>query len=353
MPDPIIKKPNEHFDATTWTGDGNNPRTITNAAGFKPDLVWPKLRSGAASNNLYDSVRGTGKVLFSDSTSDEQTNNPFGYLTAFNSNGFSSTAGSTNNAYFNANGSTYVAWQWKAGGAAVTNTAGTTTTQVSVNQTAGFSIVTYTGTCSNMTIGHGLGQAPKVWFWKNRSDTANWSFNYHFVYNSMRFLYLNSTDAQGDNSSSYWGNPPTSTVNYIGGPDSSTNVNGQNFVMYAFAEIAGYSKFGSYVGNGTQGAGPFIYLGFRPRYVLIKNITVGGRDWHDYDSSRSPYNYSGSNILKPNSSAAELTARNDVQIDMLSNGFRLIGNDAGINESGATFLYMAFAESPFKYASAR
>jgi hypothetical protein len=204
-----------------------------------------------------------------------------------------------------------------------------------------------------MTIGHGLGQAPKVWFWKNRSDTANWSFNYHFVYNSMRFLYLNSTDAQGDNSSSYWGNPPTSTVNYIGGPDSSTNVNGQNFVMYAFAEIAGYSKFGSYVGNGTQGAGPFIYLGFRPRYVLIKNITVGGRDWHDYDSSRSPYNYSGSNILKPNSSAAELTARNDVQIDMLSNGFRLIGNDAGINESGATFLYMAFAESPFKYASAR
>ena len=135
--------------------------------------------------------------------------------------------------------------------------------------------------------------------------------------------------------------------------DSAVSGNGQSHVAYCFSAVAGYSAFGSYIGNGTQGAGPFVFLGFRPRYVLVKNASVGGRDWHDYDSSRSPFNYSGSNILKPNIADAELTGRNDVQIDMLSNGFRLIGNDAGINESGATFIYMCFAENPFKNSLAR
>jgi hypothetical protein len=337
--------------ATTWTGDGLNPRSITNTVNgvsFQPDLVWAKLRSGAASHNLYDSVRGVGNVIYSDLTATEANNNPYGYLTAFNSNGFSSTTGSTSNAYFNANGSTYVGWQWKANGTAVTNTAGTTTTQVSANTTAGFSIVTYTGTGSNMTIGHGLGQAPKLWFWKNRSASSNWSLNYYFLYNSMRFMLLNTPDSQGDNSASYWGNPPTSTVNYVGASDPSTNINGQQFVMYAFAEIAGYSSINSYTGNGSSD-GPFVYTGFRPRFILIKSATRY-ENWHIHDTGRNPSNLASANLY-PDLSQAESTTDN--QMDILSNGFKLRSTNSGTNFSGATYIYMAFAENPFKNALAR
>lgn len=333
------------MDATTYTGNGST-QSITNVdngtLGFQPDFVWIKVRSTGYSHRLVDSNRGATKLIYSDLTNSESTDATS--LTSFNTNGFSlgSAAGT------NESGQTFVAWQWKAGGAAVTNTNGSTTTQVSVNQTAGFSIVTYTGTGSNMTIGHGLGQAPKVWFWKNRSATSNWSFNYYFLYNSMRFLLLNTPDSQGDNSASYWGNPPTSTVNYIGAADPATNINGQQFVMYAFAEVPGYSKINSYVGNGSSD-GTFIYTGFRPKYVLIK-AADRYEDWHVHDTTRNPSNLANCNLY-PSLANAESTTDN--QIDILSNGFKLRSTNTGTNNSGTTYIYMAFAENPFKYANAR
>jgi hypothetical protein len=339
------------MDATTWTGDGNNPRTITNAAGFKPDLVWSKLRSGAASNNLYDSVRGTGKVLFSDLTSDEQTNNAFGYLTAFNSNGFSSTAGSTSNAYFNANGSTYVGWQWQAGqGTTSSNTSGSITSTVSVNTTAGFSIVTYTGTGTNQTVGHGLGVAPAMMIFKDRtSGSYNWAVWHTSLGGGDYALQLNTT-AASTNAYDYWNGSPSSTTFGIG-TDFGTNKSGDNYVAYCWAEIAGFSKFGSYTGNGSTD-GPFVYLGFRPKYIMIKRTDSAGYQWSIWDTSRNTYNVAGSNLWA-DSSEAETTSDAGYGTDLLSNGFKLRNSNAARNASGGTYIYMAFAENPLKFANAR
>jgi len=175
---------------------------------------------------------------------------------------------------------------------------------------------------------------------------------YHGSLATDKYLFLQRTDGQLTSSTIWQNTRPTSSVIYLGPNGNDNNNTSSNMVAYCFAAVAGYSAFGSFVGNGTQGAGPFVFLGFRPRYVLIKNIN-GAYDWHGYDSSRSPYNYSGSNILKPNTADAELTARNDVQIDFLSNGFRLIGNDIGINQNGSTHIYITFAENPFRNALAR
>ena len=215
--------------------------------------------------------------------------------------------------------------------------------------------MTYSANGSTGTVGHGLGVAPSMIIVKKRNAVERWCVFHTSTSNA--YIYLNETfAAETANANLRFGNntvvvQPTSTLFTIG---SSNDVNGTSgtYVAYCFSAVAGYSAFGSFVGNGTQGAGPFVYTGFRPRYVLIKNIN-GAYDWHGYDSSRSPYNYSGSNILKPNTSDAELTARNDVQIDFLSNGFRLIGNDIGINQNGSTHIYMTFAENPFRNALAR
>jgi hypothetical protein len=345
------------MNATTYTGNGSSSgQAITNGVpgqNFTPDMVWIKARNNGYNQYLVDTVRGfsgsAARVIQTNLTTAEETDaaNSGGAFKSFNSNGFTVAQPASGWAGTNENNTTYVGWQWKAGGTAVTNTAGTTTTQVSANQTAGFSIVTYTGTGSNMTIGHGLGQAPKLWFWKNRSATSNWSLNYYFLYNSMRFMLLNATDAQGNNSGGYWGNPPTSTVNYVGAADPATNISGQQFVMYAFAEVPGFSSIGSYTGNGSAD-GTFIYTGFRPRFVLIKRTNTAD-SWYIHDTSRSPYNASAARLL-PNSSAAEIS---DQSIDFVSNGFKMRIADGAINGSGSTYIYMAFAENPFKYANAR
>jgi hypothetical protein len=334
--------PNKYFDINLYTGNGGPAQTFTNTGGFAPDLLWVKRRSTAGDHALIDTIRGGNKTIASNSTDAEASQS---WSVTLNSNGF--TVPNTSDNLINGSGVTYAAWQWKAGGAAVTNTAGTTTTQVSANQTAGFSIVTYTGTGSNMTIGHGLGQAPKLWFWKNRSATSSWSLNYYFLYNSMRFMLLNATDAQGNNSGGYWGNPPTSTVNYVGASDPATNISGQQFVMYAFAEVPGFSNIGSYTGNGSSD-GPFVYTGFRPRFVLFKG--TGTRDWVIRDTSRDIYNTTHFDLY-PNSSGAQEAGGDS--IDILSNGFKLRASGASFNGNGETYIYMAFAENPFKYANAR
>jgi hypothetical protein len=337
----------KNFDIATYTGTGSS-LSVTSLA-FQPDFTWIKGRSGATDHALYDAVRGVQKDLVSNTTAAETTQAQG--VTAFGSTGF--TVGTL--AKLNTSSATYAAWNWKANGAGSSNTSGTITSTVSANTTAGISVVTYSGNgTAGATVGHGLGVAPAMVIVKSRtiSPSAWRSYNKNLA-NAATTLDLNSTaGADGTNASSFNSTAPTSSVFSLGTSDS-TNNSSATYVAYCFAEIAGFSKFGSYTGNGTQGSGPFVYTGFRPRYVAIKKTSSSGTNWHAYDSARSTYNYSGSNILKPDDSGAELTARNDVQIDILSNGFRLIGNDIGINENGGTFIYMAFAEAPFNYARAR
>jgi hypothetical protein len=335
------------MDATTYTGN-DTTNAITNAAAFKPDLVWMKARSIAYSHVLYDSVRGTGttKALFSDATSTEGSNSSNVNLTSFNSNGF--TVGSTASTnIINNTGSTFVGWQWQAGqGSTSSNTNGSVTSTTSVNATAGFSIVTYTGPGSGGgTVGHGLGVAPKWIIVKNRSAAESWRV-YHISIGATKYLNLNTTEAAGTSSAPWNNTAPTSTVFSIAN-DAGVSGSGNSLVAYCWAEIAGFSKFGSYTGNGSAD-GPFVYLGFRPEFLMFKRTdTTSG--WYIHDSSRNTSNVVNLRLL-PNTSDAEATV---TTLDFLSNGFKLRTSDVDRNASGGTYIYMAFAENPFKNANAR
>jgi hypothetical protein len=349
---PAITKPNQYFDATLWTGDSTNPRSITNGeAGqsFQPDLVWVKARNSGQFHVLNDSVRGAGTALGLSSQSTSAEGNAdiglYGATTAFNSNGFSVGGGTSNQAFVNLSTVTYVAWQWKAGGAAVTNTAGSITSQVSANPTAGFSVVTYTGTGSSGSVGHGLGAVPTVILIKARSSATAWRM-YQANLGITKYLVLNTTAAEA--TASMWGSP-TDTAFVIGGTTYEVNETGVTYVAYCWAPIAGYSAFGSYVGNGSAD-GPFVYTGFRPRYFILKNKT-NTQSWSVQDTARSPSNVASA-VLIPNASSAEATGTD--LIDIVSNGFKIRHSSSGNNNnSGDTYVYMAFAEAPFKYANAR
>jgi hypothetical protein len=331
---------NKYMDATLYTGN-NSTNNIVNAAGFKPDMVWLKGRSQSSNHIVQDSVRGANTYLLPNLTGSEGTD---GSLTSFNSNGFSLTTDA--GVSFNANGTTYVGWQWRASNAtAVTNTAGTITSTVSANTTAGFSVVTYTASSSASTIGHGLGVAPSMIIQKNRDATSDWGV-YHVSVGATKFLKLNTSDTPSTNSVPWNDTAPTSTVFSIG----TGYTNGNKYVAYCFAQVAGYSAFGSYTGNGSTD-GTFVYLGFRPKYILIKQTNTSGEGWFIFDTSRSPYNVQGT-YLTANASEAENTLT-DRQSDILSNGIKFRGSHASVNGSGSTYIYMAFAENPFKYANAR
>jgi hypothetical protein len=342
LPTPTILQGNKYMDATTYTGTGST-QSITNAGSFKPDLVWTKSRSNAYNNVLCDSVRGVAKGIFSDLTNAEDTASPTSYVQAFNSNGFSVNIGTNSNA----NGATYVGWQWQAGqGSTSSNTSGSITSTVSVNTTAGFSVVTYTGTGANATVGHGLGVAPSMMIIKQRNAAQSWSV-YHASLGATKRLYLNLTDAVETTTTAWNSTAPTSSV-YSVGTSAATNGNGNTYVAYCWAEIAGFSRFGSYTGNSSSD-GVFVYTGFRPKFVMVK-ISSASNWWYMYDSSRSPYNTSKL-ILYANQPDAEATSSTS-DIDFLSNGFKLRGADSGVNGSG-TYIYMAFAEFPTKNALAR
>ena len=354
LPTSTIVKGNTVMDATIWSGDNTTPRSIVNAASFKPDFVWLKSRSNAYQHNLYDSVRGAGAAyaLSSDQTAAEGGNSStYGYLSAFNSTGFQVTQGSAGgggapngNAYTNQTSTTYVGWQWQAGqGSTSSNTSGSITSTVSVNATAGFSVVTYTGTSSAVTVGHGLGVAPALIFVKGRGAVDNWGvYSSSFSAPANDYLVLNSTAAKGT-VTNFWGGTATSSVFYFGAGFGSGN-----FVAYCWSEIAGFSKFGSYTGNGSTD-GPFVYTGFRPKFVMIKR-SDSTSDWFMWDTSRSPYN-AVSVELYANASAAEASSGSNP--DILSNGFKLRLSNPDRNASGGTYIYMAFAENPFKNALAR
>jgi hypothetical protein len=328
---------NKYFDATLYTGNGTT-QSIT-GVGFQPDFVWIKGRSLVSNNRIYDVIRGATKSIYTDLTDAEGTESTG--LTSFNSNGFS--VGSQLG--HNQNGSTYVGWSWKANGAGSSNTSGSITSTVSVNASAGFSVVTYTGTGSNATVGHGLGVAPSMVIVKSRVNAYDW-----VVYNSSigntKKLYLNLTSAEVVDSTAWNNTSPTSSTFSLGS-NVGVNQSSSTYVAYCWSEIAGFSKFGSYTGNGSTN-GTFVYTGFRPKFVLTKS-TIVAHDWNIWDSSRSTYNAAGL-LLQPNSSGAEQSPYN---VDLLSNGFKFYDSNATWNGSGETYIYMAFAENPFKYALAR
>jgi hypothetical protein len=335
---------NKYFDATLYTGTGS-ALTVTNAGGFQPSFVWVKNRSAGDSSGLYDAIRGVNQRLISNSTGAEDTSSG---VSAFNSNGFSlGTA-----ANYNTNGNAFVGWQWNGGTSTVTNTSGSISSQVRANTTAGFSVVTYTGTGSAATVGHGLGVALKMLIVKNRvqGTYGNWNV-WHTAITGSQYLSLNLTDAVSTNNNRWNGTIPTSTVFSLGADSfGNTNKSGDTYVAYCFSEVAGYSKFGSYTGNGSAD-GPFLYFGFRPAFIMFKR-TSSAVDWTIYDNKRIGYNPNNYK-LRPNVSDAEYSTPGFFEADIVSNGFKIRTSDAEVNTSGQTYIFMAFAESPFNYSNAR
>jgi hypothetical protein len=328
-----INKPSDYFNTKLYTGDGSSPRSIT-GIGFQPDWVWTKNRSGTNGHVLYDSVRGASAgEISTHNTNAEGLATGYGELTSFNSDGYTFEDGETNGVVFNNSGNNYVSWNWKAGGTASSNTDGSITSTVSANTTSGFSIVSWTSSTGADTVGHGLGVTPQIVITKTRSATNNWSVHTTIIDGSNDYLFLNTTGASGNSSYSV---PTSSIFNFNYG--SSTD-----FISYVFAEKKGFSKFGSYTGNGSSD-GPMIYTGFKPAWVMIKR-TNSATPWCMWDNKRNTFNLT-QNYLYANDSGAEGSGAN-IDMDMLSNGFKLRNSTSFLNTSGDNFIYMAFAEHPF------
>ena len=335
-----INKPTDYFNTVLYTGDGTNSRTVT-GVGHQPDLVWLKNRTGATAyhHQLHDSVRGaTQGALYSSLTNAEDTT--YG-ISSFDSDGF--TLRNPSHDSQNGSGYTFAAWNWLAGGTASSNTDGSITSSVSANTTSGFSIVSYTANgTAGATIGHGLGAVPKVIITKDRSAASNW-FMYHVGTDATapetKYMELESTDAVQD--FTVWNDTaPTSSVFTIGNA-AGNNTSGNNIIAYCFSEVKGFSKFGSYTGNGSTD-GTFVYTGFKPAFVLVK-VSSSTSNWVIWDNKRDAYNVADA-LLLPNSSNAESGYAGEA-IDLLSNGFKA-RYSAFPNNSGATLIYMAFAENP-------
>jgi Concanavalin A-like lectin/glucanases superfamily/SPRY domain len=355
---PTILQGDDYFNIVTWTGTNTTGNRSVTGVGFQPDFVWAKSRSAAYDNCLYDALRGAGstKELISNNAAAEGGGNQdqYGYLSSFDSDGFSSTVGSLGqNLYFNDTAyPNYVAWNWKAnGGTGVTNTDGSITSTVSANTTSGFSIVTYTGNgTGGATVGHGLGVALSMLIVKSRTQGTygNWNVWYTSLSGSQ-YLTMNDTSGASTNNNRWNGTIPTSTVFSLGADTfGNTNKSGDTYVAYCFSAVAGYSAFGSYTGNGSTD-GTFVYTGFRPRWIMIKRTDTSGSDWVIYDSARSTYNLTNLGLAASLSDAESAYAG----LDFVSNGFKLRATQLGVNTSGGTYMYMVFAENPFKNALAR
>jgi hypothetical protein len=314
--------------------------------GFQPDLAWIKGRNVAYDSALLDAVRGGDQFLRSSTTAAE-INYGTGLGVSFNSDGYDlGSAGAINQSGYN-----YVGWNWLAGNGTSTNTDGTITSTVSVNQKAGFSIVKVDSLPASTlsTFGHGLGVKPDMIIFKSRNNSANWDV-YHssLTPDGERKLYLNDTSAEID--SGFMGDtPPTSSVISFN-PGGSTS----NHIAYCFHSVEGYSKFGSYTGNGSSSDGPFIYTGFRPAFVMIKRTDAAGRNWMMQNNKSNPYNVVAS-VLSADVSDQEYTstATGGYGVDFVSNGLKIVNDNINWNASGGTYIYMAFAEMPFKYSNAR
>ena len=329
-----INKSTDHFNTVSWTGTSSSPLNVT-GFGHNPDMIWNKYRAGAGDHQLYDAVRTATKMVLPNGSAAESTN--ANGVTSFISDGF--TAGSD----INVNGGNSVAWGWKANGAGSANTDGSiNSTATSANTTSGVSIVKYTGTGSAATVGHGLGVAPEVIIVKRLDSTSDWSM-YWKLLGANKYIYLNDTAAVAtDSSSEFWNNTaPTSTVFSVKSA-AYTNGSGNTYVAYCFAPKTGFSKFGEYAGNGNDD-GPFIYTGFKPAMIILKRKDSAD-GWFMYDTKRSPINVMDDYLLT-NANSAEV-GTSAVNIDFVSNGFKLRNDDGGHNNSSGTYIYLAFAKAP-------
>jgi len=323
-----IKKPSDYFNTKLYTGNGSNNYIIT-GVGFDTDLAWIKNRGGD-DHRLFDKVRGVNKFIKSNSNVVQTTDAIF----TTNSDGYELT----NAGEVNATGGNFVGWNWKANGAGSANTNGSISSTVSANTTSGFSIVSYTGTGSNATVGHGLGSAPSMIIVKNLSSAYEWGV-YHKSLGATQNIYLDSTGAAG--SATFWNNTePTSSVFNVGST-LYTNGSGQNYIAYCFAEKQGFSKFGSYTGNGNAD-GAFIYTGMKPAFLMAKRTDVGD-PWVMIDNKRNSFN-ALSNTLLANSAGAEDTGTD--RADFISNGIKIKTTSTAWNASGGNYIYMSFAEEP-------
>ena len=339
-----IPKSSDYFNTKIYSGSGSSPNALT-GVGFQPDLTWFKKRNAVASHFLYDAIRGVSKYLLSDDPGAEATN---GYLSSFDTDGF--TLGSTS-ANINASGGTYVAWNWLGSNTTAANTVGDIASTVSANTTSGFSVVSYTGngvdlSTTPQTVGHGLSGVSMVII-KNLSQSIYWIVKQKDL-SSNKVLYLNDTSAESTptgGNQGHIGNLSSSGTTFELVSNSSNvdnvNVNGNNYIAYCFAEKQGYSKFGSYVGNGNAD-GTFIYTGFKPAFVITKAHDTAGLSWSMHDNKRLGYN-GGDRNLYANISNGENT---DNAIDILSNGFKMRSADGSTNQNGVGYIYMAFASEP-------
>ena len=350
LPEPTIgptsdTQADDHFNTLIY--DGNDDATRTFDVGFVSDWSWFKTRNdGGIGHQLYDSSRGVQKYLATNTTSGDSDNTEG--VTSFNSSGLLAIGNSN---FLNKNGRTHVLWNWKAnGGTTSSNSDGSITSTVQANTTAGFSIVTFTGTGSNATVGHGLGSKPEWFLIKNRDASTDFT-SYHQEIGATKNLSIHASDAVATSATRFNNTEPTDSVFTV---STSVAVNGSSadYVVYCFSEVEGYSKFGSYTGNGSAD-GPFVFTGFKPAWVMVKN-TARAADWRINDITRQTINKSadtsGGFLLLANSNSAEIT--NEYDIDFLCNGFKLRSGDVYENGSGETIIYMAFAEAPFKYANA-
>jgi hypothetical protein len=364
LPVVAITKPKAHFDIKTNTGDNATPKQIVTGLAFQPDLIWSKDRISAYTHTIYDSVRGVGSAkAISSALPDLEgfssgTPAVYGYVSSIQTDGFTTTTGSTSNVYHNYTGETYVNWMWKAGGnantfnkngtgyasmAAAGITEGTlAATGISVNTTAGLSVVAFTGNGANNTVAHGLNALPAMIFVKDR-DTSTGGVVYHNKLTSQSYylpLFQTTNTGAETSDATVWQASGMTTNLFSVGASTSSNASTKKMIAYVFAEVAGFSKFGSYVGNASTD-GTFVYLGFRPRFLLVRSTSSGS--WYLYDTSRDTYNISKTYLI-PGSSAAEATSSSD--FDILSNGFKLRMGNASIGQA-QTFVYAAFAEHPF------
>jgi hypothetical protein len=338
-----IDDPSVYFQTLLYTGNATGSRALTNDGNsdLQPDWLWIKQRNSAKNNNIWDSTRGVTKQLRTNLNNAEATNTTDDQIVSLNSDGFT-LGDDTDSVGVNENSQTYVAWQWKAnGGTTSSNSDGSITSTVQANTTAGFSIITYTGTGSTATIGHGLNSAPEMIITKGRSDAHSWLVGVTADSSDLSsVLVLQTTAASVTATSNYNAAPNSSTYQVVNA--GGTNNNTDTYVAYVFHSVQGYSKIGSYTGNGNAD-GPFIYTGFRPAWIMVKRTSTSGENWNIRDNKRSPINPANENLLANDNRAEE----NYYATDLLSNGFKIRTSEAGHNTNGATYIYMAFAEHPF------
>ena len=322
---------------------GNSSTNAITGVGFQPDFVWTKQRDSTNSHALSDSVRGQWKALASNLTDGEYTYTNNG-LQSFDSDGYTLVGA---NGWYNTSGRNYVSWNWKAGGTAVSNSDGSLTCNVSANTDAGFSIVTWTANSDNGTLGHGLNSAPELIIAKPLGSGTNWYVMHTTALNANQVLNLDGTTSAFNPGVNHFNDTfPTDTVFSYGGY-LGDDLSNDDKVAYCFHSVEGFSKVGKYYGN-AQTNGPFVFTGFRPAFVLLK-VSSASNNWFIYDNEREGYN-PDNDTLSPNITAIEDTS---YKLDLLSNGFKIRGSQNAHNQSGQTFIYLAFAEDPFKYANAR